>query len=225
MIKKAIGYVRVSTSEQGRSGLGLKVQESDIKEFCKNEGIQLIKILSEVESGKGFDALEKRPVLSQALNCAKKESAYIIVNKLDRLGRDVAFISSLMANKTPFIAAQLGRDADPFMLHLYAALSEKERELISTRTKAALQILKARGVQLGNQTNLDEARLKSNAINKKLASDFARTVSDIIEGYRIKGLSMGNVANELNKLGVKTRRGGQWHASTVKNIIDREKTV
>ncbi|WP_221901665.1 recombinase family protein, partial [Bathymodiolus platifrons methanotrophic gill symbiont] len=168
-----------------------------------------------------FDALEKRPVLSQALNCAKKESAYIIVNKLDRLGRDVAFISSLMAKKIPFIAAQLGRDADPFMLHLYAALSEKERELISTRTKAALQILKARGVQLGNQTNLDEARLKSNAINKKLASDFARTVIDIIEGYRIKGLSMGNVANELNKLGVKTRRGGQWHASTVKNIIDR----
>ncbi|GFO76944.1 recombinase family protein [Bathymodiolus platifrons methanotrophic gill symbiont] len=208
MIKKAIGYVRVSTSEQGRSGLGLKVQESDIKEFCKNEGIELIKILSEVESGKGFDALEKRPVLSQALNCAKKESAYIIVNKLDRLGRDVAFISSLMAKKIPFIAAQLGRDADPFMLHLYAALSEKERELISTRTKAALQILKARGVQLGNQTNLDEARLKSNAINKKLASDFARTVIDIIEGYRIKGLSMGNVANELNKLGVKTRRGG-----------------
>jgi len=222
MTTKAIGYVRVSTSEQGKSGLGLEAQESDIRVFCENEGIELIKILSEVETGKGFDALEKRPILAQALMEAKKDSAYVIVNKLDRLGRDVAFISSLMAKKVPFIAAQLGKDADPFMLHLYAALSEKERELISTRTKAALQALKARGVQLGNQTNLDEARLKSNETNKQLASNFAENVSEIIEGYRAKGLSMGSVAVELNKLGVKTRRGGKWHASTVKNIIDRK---
>jgi len=221
MITKAIGYIRVSTSEQGKSGLGLEAQEADIRTFCENEGIELIKILSEVETGKGFDALEKRPVLAQALSCAKKESAYVIVNKLDRLGRDVAFISSLMAKKVPFIATQLGKDADPFMLHLYAALSEKERELISQRTKAALQALKARGVQLGNQTNLDEARLKSNETNKKQAADFAGNVTGIIADFRAKGLSMAKVATELNKLGVKTRRGGQWYASTVKNIVDR----
>ena len=126
-----------------------------------------------------------------------------------------------MENKIPFIVTQLGKDADSFMLHLYAALSEKERELISTRTKAALQALKARGVILGNQTNLDEARLKSNETNKRLASDFAIDVLPIIEQYRGKGFSMAAVAVELNKLGMKTRRGGQWHASTVKNLIDR----
>jgi len=216
---KVIGYVRVSTAEQGKSGLGLESQIADIKAFCEKENLELIKIFEEVETGKGFDALDKRPILAQALGEAKKEGAYIVVNKLDRLGRDVAFISSLMAKKVPFIAAQLGKDADPFMLHLYAALSEKERELISTRTKAALQALKARGVTLGNQTNLDEARLKSNQSNKANAAKFADGIIGIIRKYESDGLSRAKIAAELNSLGVKTRRGGAWHGSTVTNIL------
>lgn len=221
MKNQAIAYIRVSTAEQGNSGLGLESQLSEIKAFCEKENLELIQTFSETETGKGADALEKRPILATALKEAKKQGCYIVVSKLDRLGRNVSFISTLMENKIPFIVTQLGKDADSFMLHLYAALSEKERELISTRTKAALQALKARGVILGNQTNLDEARLKSNETNKRLASDFAIDVLPIIEQYRGKGFSMAAVAVELNKLGMKTRRGGQWHASTVKNLIDR----
>ncbi len=221
MTDKAIAYLRVSTKEQGKSGLGLDAQQSEINEFCDNENLELIQVFSETETGKGVDALDKRPLLKQALAMAKNEGCSIIVSKLDRLGRNVAFISSLMESKTPFMVAQLGKDADTFMLHLYAALSEKERELISTRTKAALQALKNRGVTLGNQTNLDEARLKSNATNKRLASDFADNVMTVITNYRNNGLSMSAVAIELNTLGMKTRRGGQWHASTVRNILLR----
>jgi len=218
---KAIAYTRVSTKEQGKSGLGLEAQINDIKTFCENEGIELIKEFSEVETGKGADALDIRPELKAALDYAKKEGCHIIVNKLDRLGRDVSFISGLMTKKVPFIVAQLGRDADSFMLHLYAALSQKERELISQRTKAALQVLKAKGMVLGNQTNLDEARALSNATNRHKANQFANDVMDIIASYRAKGLSMKAIADELNTLGVKTRRGGRWYASTVSNILKR----
>jgi DNA invertase Pin-like site-specific DNA recombinase len=102
-----------------------------------------------VETGKGSDALERRPQLSAALKAARQHKAPIIVAKLDRLSRDVHFISGLMSHKTPFIVAELGSDADPFMLHLYAALAEKERRLISQRTRDALAAKKAQGVKLG----------------------------------------------------------------------------
>ncbi len=221
---QAISYTRVSTREQGKSGLGLQAQLNDIEVFCKNEEITLIKAFSEVETGKGVDALTKRPVLAEALALAKKENCYLIVSKLDRLGRDVAFISGLMAKKVNFIVAQLGKDADPFTLHLYAALSEKERELISQRTSAALQALKSNGVKLGNPTNLNEARRLSNITNSRLAKEFANNVLGVINSYRDKGLSMSAVATELNKIGVNTRRGGKWYAATVSNVLKISKS-
>lgn len=219
---KAIIYTRVSTAEQGKSGLGLDAQLSSITEFCTAENIEVLAHYSEVETGKGADALEKRPQLAKALQQAKKEGAYLIVSKLDRLGRNVSFISGLMESKVPFIVSQLGKDADSFMLHLYAALSEKERELISTRTKAALQALKARGVKLGNQTNLDEARKLSNQTNKRDATDFAQKVLPIVIQYRDSGETLPAIAEKLNEMGVKTRRGGAWYASTVANILKRK---
>jgi len=219
---KAIAYVRVSTAEQSKSGLGLKAQKTAINSFCELENIEIIAMFEETETGKGFDALEKRPVLAQALAQAKKEGATLIVAKLDRLGRNVAFIASLMEKKINFIVSQLGKEADPFMLHIYAALSEKERELISQRTKAALQELKAKGVLLGNRTNLDDARLLSNATNKVNADKFAANTFDILAGFKAKGFSLAKIATELNTLGVKTRRGGKWHGSTVKNVLDRQ---
>ena len=217
---KAIAYLRVSTQEQKNSGLGLNAQRQNIEQFCQSENIELIATHQEVETGKGSDALSKRPILAKTLSHAKKEGASIIVSKLDRLGRNVNFISGLMESKVSFIVTQLGINADSFMLHLYAALSEKERELISTRTKEALQALKAKGVVLGNQTNLPEARLKSNTTNRKLAIDFASKVLPMIKGYRNEGLTLSAIATKLNELGVTTRRGGKWYASTVTNILN-----
>ena len=110
----------------------------------------------EAETGKGSDALDRRPQLAAALAAAKAAKCSVVVAKLDRLSRDVAFVAGLMAQRVPFIVAELGRDADPFMLHLYAALAEKERRLISERTKAALAAKKAMGATLGNPHNLGE---------------------------------------------------------------------
>jgi DNA invertase Pin-like site-specific DNA recombinase len=218
---KAIIYTRVSTAEQGKSGLGLESQFNLVTEFCNTENIEVITHYEEVETGKGQDALDKRPQLANALLHAKKEAAYLVVAKLDRLGRNVAFISSLMESKVPFIVSQLGKDADSFMLHLYAALSEKERELISTRTKAALKVLKDKGVKLGNQTNLDDARLLGHATNKEKATDFANNVLPMIKQLNNDGATLQAIADRLNNTGVKTRRGGRWYPSTVINILKR----
>src|SRR5450631_4774907 len=145
-----VTYIRVSTALQGKSGLGLAAQRSALAQFAKAEGLELAQEFVEVESGKGSDAIERRPQLKAALAAAKKLKCAAVVAKLDRLSRDVHFISGLMAHKVPFVVAALGLDADPFMLHLYAALAEKERTMIAARTKAALAAAKARGVVLGN---------------------------------------------------------------------------
>src|SRR3954451_15399154 len=138
-MKRAISYIRVSTARQGRSGLGLEAQQAAIARFCEAEGFAIVREHVEVETGKGADALDRRPELAAALAEAKRRKCPVLAAKLDRLSRDVAFIAGLMAQRVPFIVAELGPDADPFMLHIYAALAEKERRLISARTKAALQ--------------------------------------------------------------------------------------
>src|SRR3954462_11018919 len=149
MTTTAIAYIRVSTSRQGKSGLGFEAQQAALAKFAEAEGYNLIQTFKEVETGKGADALERRPQLAAALKVARKNNAPIIVAKLDRLSRDVHFISGLMSHKTPFIVAELGADVDPFMLHIYAALAEKERRVISQRTRDALAAKKAQGVKLG----------------------------------------------------------------------------
>ena len=163
MTTTAIAYIRVSTARQGKSGLGLEAQQAALARFAEAEGYNLIQTFKEVETGKGADALDRRPQLAAALKAARKIKSPIIVAKLDRLSRDVHFISGLMSHKTPFIVAELGADADPFMLHLYAALAEKERAMISRRTKDALAAKKAQGVKLGGLNakgiqNRDEAK-------------------------------------------------------------------
>jgi DNA invertase Pin-like site-specific DNA recombinase len=130
-MKRAIGYIRVSTAKQGKSGLGLGAQQQVLQRFADAEGIELVDVLVEVESAK-HDA-SKRPVLAQALARAKRGKLPIVVAKLDRLSRDVHYISGLMQHRVPFIVAELGADTDPFMLHIYAALAEKERRLIGER--------------------------------------------------------------------------------------------
>ena len=126
-MRSVIAYLRVSTSRQGKSGLGIDAQRAAIARFVEAEGLELLGEHVEVETGKGSDALDRRPVLRETMTQARKAKASVVVAKLDRLSRDVAFISGLMAQRVPFIVTELGADADPFMIHIYAALAQKER--------------------------------------------------------------------------------------------------
>src|SRR4051812_27109491 len=156
-MNRAVAYYRVSTRQQHRSGLGIEAQRAAVTRFAEAEGMQIVAEYVEAETGKGADALDRRPQLAAALAAARSAKCPVAVSKLDRLSRDVAFISGLMAQRVPFIVAELGADADPFMLHLYAALAEKERRLISERTRSALAAKKAQGAALGNLTNIRQA--------------------------------------------------------------------
>jgi len=144
-----VSYIRVSTGKQGKSGLGVEAQREAIARFAAAESLELLTEFVEVESGKGSDALDRRPRLAEVLAKAKRAKAPVLVAKLCRLSRDVAFISGLMAQRVPFIVTELGADADPFMLHIYAALAEKERALISDRARAALAQKKVAGHSSG----------------------------------------------------------------------------
>jgi DNA invertase Pin-like site-specific DNA recombinase len=211
-MKTAIAYTRVSTQAQGRSGLGLEAQTAALARFAEAEGYHLIQTFEEVETGKGSDALDRRPQLSAALALAQKYKAPIVVAKLDRLSRDVHFISGLMTHRTPFIVAELGADADPFMLHLYAALAEKERRLISQRTKDALAAKKAQGVKLGGLNAglvkvSDAAKARAEALRPLLAE--------------LTGKSARAIAAELNARKVATPNGGSWSAKTVIRVQRR----
>jgi DNA invertase Pin-like site-specific DNA recombinase len=225
MTRPLIGYVRVSTSQQGRSGLGIEAQQDALTRFAQAEGFELARVFVEVETGKGSDALERRPQLAAAMAEARRRRCSIGVAKLDRLSRDVHFISGLMAHKVPFVVVELGPDVDPFILHLFAALAEKERALISVRTKAALAAAKARGVQLGNP-NLAQARNAAHkaaaAANEAAADQHAATVLPIIKQIKRAGArTLREIADALNERGVRTARGGQWYATTVSNILAR----
>src|SRR3712207_1201169 len=216
-VKELVLYCRVSTGRQGRSGLGLEAQREALIRFAETEGFTVAAEFVEVETGKGADALDRRPQLAAALAEARKRHCAVAVAKLDRLSRDVHFISGLMAHRVPFVVAELGTDADPFMLHLYAALAEKERALISGRTKAALAAAKARGVQLGNP-KLAEARPKGVETVKAEADRYAANVLPVIQANQAAGAkTLREIAEALNARGVRTARGGQWHAMTVRN--------
>jgi DNA invertase Pin-like site-specific DNA recombinase len=215
-------YIRVSTASQGRSGLGIEAQRAAVARFAATEGLELLGEFVEVETGKGADALDRRPVLRDALARARKAKAAIVVARLDRLSRDVAFISGLMAQRVPFVVTELGTDCDPFMLHIFAALAEKERRMISERTRAALAVKKAQGALLGNRTNLAEASAKGRQVVRDAADRFARNVLPVVEQIRQGGAtSMRAIAAELNARGVRTPRGGVWGPSAVSNLLAR----
>jgi DNA invertase Pin-like site-specific DNA recombinase len=221
-VQQAIAYYRVSTARQGRSGLGIEAQRDAVVRFAAVEEFEIIGEFIEVETGKGADALDRRPQLAAALATGRAKRCPVIVAKLDRLSRDVAFVAGLMAERVPFIVAELGRDADPFMLHLYAALAEKERRLISERTQAALFARRAQGKKLGNRTNAAEAASKGRQSSTASADAFAASVWPIIDNLRLNGVAdLRGLAESLNACGVRTARGGRWHVSNVKNVIDR----
>lgn len=221
-MRPIVSYVRVSTSKQARSGLGEEAQRRANEQFAETNGYEVVAEYREVETGKGSDALERRPKLSAALQHAKKEGCAILASKLCRLSRDVHFISGLMARGVPFIISELGADADPFMLHLYAALSEKERSLISERTKVALQSAKERGTKLGNRTNLKQAQQNGHKKILENADSFTHEMILKIEEIKAAGIStLSGIANAMNIRGEKTARGGKWYPTTVKNVLER----
>src|SRR5882757_210159 len=186
-MERAVAYLRVSTQQQQRSGLGIEAQRAAIERFAAAESLTIIEEYAEFETGKGADALDRRPQLAAALATARKAKCSIVVSKLDRLSRDVAFVSGLMAQRVPFIVAELGRDADPFMLHLYAALAEKERRLISERTTAALAAKKSSGAALGNPHNLAQAGSLGRAVLIERAEDLAHRLAPAVRLVRSEG--------------------------------------
>lgn len=219
--KSLIGYVRVSTAQQGRSGLGIVAQKEALERFAASEGFTLGRLFVEVETGKGADAIERRPQLAAALSEARRQRCSVAVAKLDRLSRDVHFISGLMAHRVSFVVAELGPDVDPFILHLFAALAQKERAMISTRTKDALAAARARGVVLGNP-KIVKARESAVASIKARADQHAANVLPIIGEIRRAGASsLHQIAEALNARGITTPRGGQWYASSVSNVLHR----
>jgi len=219
-MRLAISYVRVSKPKQGRSGLGLEAQQAAIKIFCAQHGYKIEAEYREVETGKGADALERRPELAAAMKHARKlgkgckaRSAPIIIAKLDRLSRDVHFISGLMVQRIPFIVTEFGPDVDPFMLHIHAAVAEKERERIAQRTREALAAAKARGQQLGNPD--------IGGLRRAEADERAKDLRSIIEPLR--SLPAQRISAILNERKVAAPRGGGWQATQVIRLLNRLK--
>lgn len=218
--EKAVRYVvylRVSTKEQGKSGLGLEAQGRDIEIFLDSHPGEVIATLCDVGSGADTD----RPEFQKALALTKKQRAVLVVAKLDRLSRDVADIAALM--KTIRFRVATMPDAREFEVHIYAALAEQERKFISERTKAALAAARARGVKLGGYRKgaLDNA-------NKMRATDadaFAEKTYPVVRAFMDQGLSLRGVADRLNATGVATPNDGKWQAVTVRRLVKRVESM
>lgn len=219
---KFVAYYRVSTARQGKSGLGLDAQKAAVASYVLGKGGEVAAEFIEAESGKNND----RPELQKALAEAKQVGAVLLIAKLDRLARNVAFISNLLEGGVEVTAADMP-EANRFMLHVMAAVAEHEGQAISERTKAALAAAKARGVKLGwampeRKQDQKRASARSAAVRKAKADTFAANILPVIRSLQEQGLSLRGVAQALNDRGVKTARGGQWYATTVRNIIVAE---
>jgi DNA invertase Pin-like site-specific DNA recombinase len=216
-MKQYVTYKRVSTAEQGRSGLGLEAQDRDIQlylETFSDVPYEVVGAFVDVESGGNDD----RPELAKAIALAKRTGAELLVAKLDRLSRDVAFIATLLKDKRLSFRVASMPHADKFQLHIYAALAEQERDFISRRTKAALAAAKAKGKVLGG---LRDTTMKRNEVVKHEAQRRATDLQGVLLPMRQAGKSLREIAAELSRLGVKTARGGEWTAAQVSRHLAR----
>jgi len=217
-----VAYLRVSTDRQGKSGLGLEAQRKAVFDHVMGEG-QIVAEFVEIESGKKND----RPQLARALAEAKRVGAVLLIAKLDRLARNVAFIANLLESGVDIAAADMPQ-ANRFLLHVMAAVAEHETRMISDRTRAALAAAKARGVMLGwsipgrAEEQLQAARAGA-ATNVRKADQHAANVLPIIRGLAGQGVSLRSIALELNRREIRTARGGRWHPATVRSLIIRKR--
>lgn len=213
-MKRAIAYYRVSTARQGQSRLGLDAQKEAVVRYAETNGYELFQEYVEVESGKN----NKRPVLQVALDVCKANTATLLIAKLDRLGRNVAFISRLIESKVDFKAVD-NPHADKLIVHIMAAFAEHERDQISIRTKAALKAAKARGTELGYN-----GRHVLSKENHRKAIEFARSLKPVIDEFDQKGITtIRAIKNELNRRRIRTVTGHKWHVSTVHKLMQRLK--
>jgi len=214
-----VAYYRVSTEKQGKSGLGLEAQRAAVEAYLNGGSWKLQAEFTEIESGKRAD----RPKLAEAVKAAKKHKATLVIAKLDRLSRNVAFIANLMEAGVDFVAVDLPH-ANKLTIHILSAVAEHEREMISHRTRAALNAAKSRGVQLGNRSNLDVAQARSRASRISEADRFASNLLPIILQIRTSGVrTLAGIAAALNARGLKTARKGEWQAVQVKRVLERQK--
>jgi DNA invertase Pin-like site-specific DNA recombinase len=224
-----VGYLRVSTKGQGDSGLGLEAQRAAVEGYARHNSARVLQWYTEVESGKLVD----RPELARALAHTRRSKATLVVGKLDRLGRNVAFLSALMDSDVPFVACD-NPHANRLTLHILAAVAEAEAKAISDRTKAALAAYKVRGGLLGAQNpkcpSLSpeasaKGRKRSAAVRRKRALEAYADLVPVIEELRADGQSLAAIAKELNEQGHSTRRGRPWNAAQVRRVLLRRVVV
>ena len=226
--EKLIGYCRVSTAEQGRSGLGLDAQKADVERYAAGCGGEILTWYTEVESGRR----DARPELAKAIAQARRIGAKLVIAKLDRLARDVAFISTLMKNGFEFVCCD-NPHVNNFTVHILAAVAEEEARLISVRTKAALAAAKARGVRLGARrpgfwtkkrkaawiAGLPKARERSAAVRRQRAREKIADLLPAIKAQRAEGRSLQAIADGLNGQGQQTPRGCTWTPAAVQRAL------
>ena len=223
MPSRLVAYHRVSTARQGRSGLGLEAQKAAIERLAVERAAEVIAAFTEIESGK----VNSRPELGAALHLARITGATLAIAKLDRLSRNAAFLLTLRDSGVRFIAADMP-EANNLTVGIMALVAEQEREAIGRRTREALQAAKARGVRLGNPNGAAALRRAAEggvALRKTVAANadaFAQQLALVLADIRMGGcISLRDIAGELNRRGIVTRRGGRWHVSNVKNLLER----
>lgn len=222
---KFVAYYRVSTQKQGASGLGLEAQREAVSRFLNGGASGLLGEFIETETGKGANALDKRPQLRAALEACRKIGAKLVIAKLDRLARNVHFITTLMEaakgngkGAVKFVACDMP-DANDLTIHLMAAFAEHEAKRISERTKEALIIAKKRGVVLGAK---GAANLRPNiAARQADADDFAERLRGLVDGFKLRGLTQRQMVCELNQLGVRTSNGAEWSLVQLQRVLAR----
>lgn len=222
-----VAYERVSTARQGRSGLGLEAQRKAIEDFATARGANILARFTEVESGRKND----RPELEKALQLARLTGATLVIAKLDRLSRNAAFLLTLRDSGVSFVAVDMP-EANDLTVGIMALVAQQEREAISRRTKEALAAAKARGVKLGNPNGaaaLRRAGKGGEALRKTVianADAFAESLVPVLQDICGQGhATLRFIATELNARGIRTRRGGRWHVSTVRNLVLRLETT
>ncbi|GEP07943.1 recombinase family protein [Methylobacterium oxalidis] len=217
---KFVAYYRVSTARQGRSGLGLEAQQEAVRNYLNGGPWQLVAEVTEVESGKRDD----RPKLKEAQRLCRLHGATLIIAKLDRLARNVAFVSSLMESGVEFTAVDFPQ-ANRLTVHILAAVAEHEAAMISSRTKAALAQAKARGLKLGGNRGAvltDDIRSKGNAAIRTRVAAHVADLEPVIRELQAEGItSLRRLATALNDRGIPTARGGQWQAVQVQRVLER----
>lgn len=211
-----VTYYRVSTQRQGASGLGLEAQRQTVKQYLSGGTKTVLAELVEVETGKGSNALDRRPQLRLALEQCQKSGATLLIAKLDRLARNVHFVSGLMESKVSFVACDLP-EANQLTIHIMAAFAEHEARRISERTRDALAAAKVRGVVLGAT---GPANLRQHTHDRQdAARAFQARLKPVLDGFIAQGLSRRAMVSRLNDLGIKAPLGGAWSLGQVQRII------